>query len=149
MLSHIRVNDYMHGVAIAEAAGTVFNPHDNCISRVTSKGNLMGGVVYTGYTGEWGSIGMHVTGFMPMWLNRDLLWTAFNYPFDQLRVRKIFIQVPESNARSLAFTSHIGFTVEHVIKDVYPDGDMILMAMYREDCRFLAITPRTAGNRNG
>lgn len=150
MLSSIRFNDHNHANIIALAAGASFNLlRDNCISRVTPEGNLWGGVVYSGYTGQGGSIGMHAAGIFPRWMNRDLLWVAFDYPFNQLAVHKIFAQVPRSNLASARLVKHLGFKKEHVIKDVYPDGDMILFAMYRAECRFLAITPRTIGSCNG
>jgi RimJ/RimL family protein N-acetyltransferase len=139
----IRVNEISDGVSIAAHSGTAFNPVvDQCIARVTSKGKLRGGVVYSGYTGQGGSIGMHVVGFDPLWINRDMLWMAFDYPFNQLGVKKVFGQVPASNQKALHFDLALGFKVEALVQDVFPDGDMILVAMYRDECRHLRIVPR-------
>jgi hypothetical protein len=143
IMPDIRFNEIGHGVEIAKLSGGFFNPvSDHCISRVTPEGNLRGGVVYSGYTGRGGSVGMHAAGLDPRWISRDLLWVCFDYPFNQLAVKKIFGQVPASKPDVLDFDLALGFKYVTTIEDVYPDGDMILLAMYREDCRFLRITPR-------
>jgi RimJ/RimL family protein N-acetyltransferase len=138
LLPNIVFGNVEHGDRIAEAAGTTFNwGVDPVISRVTPQGELMGGVLLSYWTGFNGSVSMHTAGFHPRWVNRVMLWVCFDYPFNQLRVRKIFGQVPEDNDKALRFNEHLGFKVEGKISDVYPDGDMILMSMYRADCRFL------------
>lgn len=139
-----------YGPQIADTAGVVFNPlGDMVIARVTPEGKLLGGVVFTQYTGQGGSIGMHVAGFEPRWISKSLLWACFWYPFEQLGVKKVFGTVPAFNARALAFNRKLGFRQEAVIRDVYPDGDMVLMAMYREECRHLTMKPLPRGQVNG
>jgi len=130
--------DIAYGPQIAAASGILLNPNfDTCIARLTPEGKLMGGVIYSQYTGAGGSVTMHVAGFLPRWVNRGMLWTCFDYPFNQLDVRVIFGQVPTSNAAALMFDLHLGFRLIHVIRDVYPNDDMNLLAMYRPDCRFI------------
>lgn len=85
---------------------------------------------------------MHVAAFRPRWINRDLLWAAFHYPFVQLGVKKVFGQVPEDNTKALELNRNLGFKEETRIADVYPEGDMVLMSMYKADCRWLSIKPR-------
>lgn len=131
----ILLSNQDHGKAIARAARTQFTHGDQVVSRVTHQGNLMGGVIYQDYT--CASICMHVAGFVPNWLCRDLLWVAFSYPFKQLGCRKILVGIPESNLKSLEFVTKLGFNRECRIRDVYPDGDMIVSSMYREECRWL------------
>lgn len=138
LLQNVRFGNVDDGERIAQAAGTTFNwGVDPVIARVTPKGELMGGVLFSYWTGFDGSINMHSAGFHPRWVNRTMLWVCFDYPFNQLGVKKIFGQVPEDNERALRFNLNLGFEVEQMIKDVYPSGDMILMSMYREHCRFL------------
>lgn len=132
--------NHEHGRVIAQAAGVIYNvAGDNCISIVRD-GKLLGGAVYSGYTGA--SIGMHVAGFCDDWMCRDALWASFHYPFDQLGVKKIFGQVPATNSKALEFDRKIGFKIETIIKDVYLDGDLVLMSMTKDECRWLKIKPR-------
>lgn len=147
MLESIRFNVVSHAHQIAAAAGTTYNPlGDNCISRVTPKGNLMGGILYQRYTGKDGSIYLHAAGFMPRWISRELAWVVADYPFVQLGVRKVFVQTRSDNLSALRLARHLGFTDEAIVRDACPDGDMLLLAMYRTDCRILQMTPRLLRN---
>src|SRR3954453_10025529 len=122
-LHDIRFNEVSDGYAIAGVAGTSYNPiTDQIIARVTSRGNLMGGVLFSYWTGLGGSINMHVAGFHPRWISRTMLNVCFDYPFNQLGVRKIFGQVPMDNHHAIRFNEHLGFRKEAVILDAYPGG---------------------------
>lgn len=127
------------GRVIAEAAGTAFNPEvDRCIARVENW-ELWGGVVYQNFTGA--SIGIHVAAFRDDWINKDMLWVTFHYPFVQLGCKKLFGQVPASNRKALEFDLKLGFKIEATIADVFPDGDLIVVSMHRDDCRWLKVRP--------
>lgn len=128
-----------HGRRISERAGTIYNPAaDQVIARVED-GELIGGVTYTGYTGA--SIHMHMAGFKEGWANRMMLWVGFDYPFNQLGCNKVFGQVPESNASALEIDLKLGFKIEAKIEGVFPDGACYVLALAREDCRWLKMKP--------
>lgn len=110
--------------------------------RVNDK--FVGGVVFNDYTGV--SIRMHTAGVTGRWINRDMLWMAFDYPFSQLNVTKIFACVASDNHHTQNFVQHIGFRFEVRVDDVYPDADMMVFGMYRKDCRWLQHARRA---RNG
>lgn len=130
-----------HGYRIAEAAGCVFNPAADRVISMTGHGELLGGNIYTGFTGA--SIHIHMAGFAPSWATRDFLWVAFDYPFNQLKCKKVFGQVHEKNARALEINLKLGFKIEVRIEDVFNDGACLLLSMYRDDCRWLKLKPRT------
>jgi len=137
----IQFGNFDHAEQIAKAARIYFNPLcDVCISR-SKDDKLLGGVIFQQFTGM--SITIHVAAFDPHWINPDMLWITFHYPFEQLKVKKIFGQVPQDNSRALEFDRKLGFKIETIIRDVYPDGDMVLLSMYREDCRWLRLKPRS------
>lgn len=132
--------DHAAGREIAQVSGTTYNPEvDQVIARVED-GVLWGGVTYQGYTGA--SIQMHMAGFVPSWANRDFLWVIFDYPFNQLNCRKVFGQVPETNTRALEIDQKLGFKIIAKIDDVFPDGACYVLALAREDCRWLNLKPR-------
>ena len=136
----IVTGDHNHGFQIARRAGVVYNPaSDQVIARVEN-GELWGGVTYAGYTGA--SIHMHSGGFRPNWANRDFLWMIFDYPFNQLGCRKVFGQVPETNQLALEIDLKLGFKIVAKIEDVFPDGACYVLALAREDCRWLKLKPR-------
>jgi RimJ/RimL family protein N-acetyltransferase len=135
----IVTNNVEYGYRVADRAGAPFNPNtDICIARVED-GELWGGVTYTGYTGA--SIQMHMAGFVPRWADRAFLWAAFHYPFVQIGCRKVFGQVPESNTKALEIDKRLGFKEVARIEDVFSDGACIILALAREDCRWLKQKP--------
>jgi RimJ/RimL family protein N-acetyltransferase len=73
------------------------------------------------------------------WMSRDLLWAAFDYPFNKLGVSVILGQVCADNESALKLNRHLGFKVIAEIADAHMDGDLVIMAMRREDCRWLDI----------
>ncbi len=133
-------NSEEFGELIARAAGASYrHHHDVSIARI-AHGDLLGGVVFSNYTRY--SIQIHSSGFQPNWVNRDLLWCVFNYPFNQLAVRCLIGQVAAHNKPALKFNLNLGFKEVARIPDVYggPLGKgiaCVVMQMYREDCRFL------------
>lgn len=100
-------------------------------------GELVAGVLYEGFTGN--NVWMHV-GAIPgrAWLIRRYLRYTFQYPFDELGVRRITGYVEASNEEARRFNEHLGFRPEAVLKGAASDGgDVILYVMWREDCRYV------------
>jgi RimJ/RimL family protein N-acetyltransferase len=111
------------------------------ICRKSDNDVLLGGVIFSHYTGE--SIAIHSGSWDPHWINRDMLFVVFDYPFNQLGVKRIFGQVPEDNKHARSFNENLGFWYVARVEGVFP-GDIacMVMRMDREDCRFLTIKPR-------
>ena len=135
-----RVDDVHSIRLIAMASQMEFIPKlHHCIARYNDSDRLMGGVLFTEY--RVGSVCIHMAGFHPNWVNRPMIYLAFDYPFNQLKVKKLIGLVPERNVKSRNNTLHLGFKIEYLSPDVlgYPDGinGMYLMSMYRKDCRWL------------
>lgn len=102
-------------------------------------GQLTCGILYTDYNGR--AIQAHVAAIPgKRWLRRDFLFTAFWYPFIQLNCWKVIGPVPASNVEALRFDQNIGFVHEATLKDAHPTGDLILLSMTRDQCRWLAST---------
>lgn len=138
----IEFNNLTHGYAIAEVIPRIFNPYaDKVISRTNADGDLLGGVIYEGFISN--CIFMHQGSFEKTWLSPDMLWTVFHYPFVQLGVGVVCGTIPSSKPELLDFNLRLGFKVECAIKDAYKDGDLIIMAMRKPECRWLKIKPKT------
>jgi hypothetical protein len=99
-------------------------------------------VVYEDYTGV--SLSMHIAGKGPGWATKDFLWAGFWYPFVQLNCRKVFGLVPASNTHALQVDLKLGFEFEARLSGVFEDGDLLVLSMYKERCRYLAISPSGA-----
>lgn len=137
----IEFGNVEHALKIAAAIPRPFNPFaDIVISHVTPEGNLMGGVIYEGYTR--GCIFMHQAGFDKRWLTGNMLWLVFDYPFNQLKVNKVAGTINSKNEELLDFNRRLGFKEEARIKNAYLDGDLLVLTMDRADCRWLKIKPK-------
>lgn len=145
----IHVGETDHGEQIMRAAGSRFTPVTMQVISRTEKGKLYGGVIYENYTGDGGSVVVHIAGFVRNWINRDLLWIMFDYPFRQLNCVQAFAQVAANNTECLQFCRSIGWKQVIRLEAVYPDGDMVLLRMWRDDCRFLNIKPRAISSNKG
>src|SRR4029077_5765311 len=141
VVDSIRFNEPSDGRAIAALTGADFNPEVNISICRVRDGERLGGVIYTGYTEE--SICMHQASWTPRWANRDLLFVVFDYPFNQLGVKRIFGQVPEDNKQAMKLNLHLGFKIIARIEGVFKDNiTCLVVRMERDECRFLRIKPR-------
>lgn len=99
-------------------------------------GVLVAGVLYDSWTGR--SMQMHVASDgSRKWLNREYLKACFDYPFNHLKLNKVIGIVDSTNADALRFDHHLGFVTEAVIKDAGKYGDLHILSMTRQQCRFL------------
>jgi hypothetical protein len=136
----VRINDVHSIKLIAQAAQIEFVPQlHHCIATYDKSDKLAGGVMFTNYLS--GSVQIHMAGFQRNWVNKAILYLAFNYPFVQLGVKKLFGMVPERNVAARNNDLHLGFKIEYLTHDVfnYDDGvnGMYLISMRKEDCRWL------------
>lgn len=145
----IYVNNHAHGRVIMEAAGAKYTPETMTVISRGEGGELYGGVIYENWSGEGGSVVVHIAGFNPHWINRDILFMMFDYPFNQLRCNQAFAQVRAKNVTCLKFCQSVGWEEVITLDAVYPDDDMVLLRMRRENCRFLGLKPRNVRSRKG
>jgi len=61
----------------------------------------------------------------------------FDYPFRQLEVDKIIVQMSSSNIKSSNLAKRLGFELEAQIKDAYPDGDRLIYTLTKDNCKWL------------
>lgn len=140
----IRFDDIHSIKLIAQACHVQFVPRlHHCIASYDDHDRIRGGILYTDYWGNGGSCQMHVAGFQPGWASKSLLYLAFDYPFKQLGVGKVFGLVPERNVAARNFDLHLGFKIEYLASDVFGHADgvngMYLMSMRKDECKWLAM----------
>lgn len=68
---------------------------------------------------------------------REHLRAMFAYPFHQLGLRRLHSVVRVDNVASLNQTRRLGFAVEGLLRNWYPDCDGILHGLLKEDCKWL------------
>lgn len=99
-------------------------------------GELIAGVMFDNCTGR--SVQMHVAAIPGRrWMTKEYLRVCFDYPFRQLGVCKIIGLVDSTNQDAMRFDLHLGFIEEAVIKDAGKHGDLHILSMTRQQCRFI------------
>lgn len=98
-------------------------------------GKLIAGVLYE----DWNRahVVCHIAGEGNWASSREYLRVIFDYPFRQLKVRRITVPVAESNRIARRFVERLGFVFEASLKDAHPEGDLIIYKMTPDQCRWL------------
>ena len=99
------------------------------------EGKLVAGVMFDNYNVQ--TVQMHVAAIGKHWMTREYLHYCFSYPFKQLCVKKIIGLVDSTNADAMKFDLHLGFIQEAQIKDAGKHGDLNILTMTRQQCRFI------------
>lgn len=118
----------------------------NCIGVEDSAGRLIAGIAFDNY--NVASTQIHVAALPGKnWISKELLWQVFSYPFHRLQVKKLIGLVGSTNEEALRFDLSLGFQLEATLKDAYPDGDLLILSMTQDQCRWLDIKKK--GHFNG
>jgi len=136
----IEFGNILHGQKIASSMKAVFNSMSETVISRSEHKKLYGGCIYSDYTGT--SVCMHISGFTPTWINRDMIVVCFRYAFLQLQSKVIIGRVASTNLKALKLDKHLGFTEICKIRDAVPNGDIIILEMRKEDCKWLNLMPK-------
>jgi len=121
---------------ITGVLGTQFSPYATFIGQEVD-GAVKAVVAFDNILDK--SCEMHTAAIVPNWISKDLLWACFDYPFNILKVKVILASVASTNKEALKLDRHLGFVDKAYIEDAHIDGDLVILAMRREDCRWLDI----------
>jgi RimJ/RimL family protein N-acetyltransferase len=98
-------------------------------------GNLVAVVAFCGFLPN--ACHMHIGTVGDNWMSKDLLWACFDYPFIKLGKKVILATLDASNKEAVRLNRHLGFQDKCVIEDAHENGDLLIMTMKREDCKWL------------
>lgn len=99
-------------------------------------GEVVGAVLYDRYNGS--HIWAHCCGKKGVnWLNRQMLHTMFDYPFNQLGVNRISLWIEATNIDSRVFAQHLGFSHETTLEGAGRNQvDVCIYRMFKKECRY-------------
>ena len=92
---------------------------------------ICAGVIYEDWTGR--SVVCHIA--IAGRLTSRYVAAIFDYPFRVCGVEKIIAPVLSGNAKALRLVKNMGFVEEARVR--FSDGDICVMTMTRQQCRFL------------
>lgn len=108
---------------------------------VEQGGKIVSGVLYHDFNGS--NVWMHFATDVP--ITRRLLAVAYDYPFNQMGCTRLTGWVEASNTAARDLDLKMGFTQEAVLEGAARDGgDVLILRMFRKDCRFLKLGGRYA-----
>jgi len=98
-------------------------------------GEMVAGVLYNNWNDT--SVCMHIAAEGRHWCSRKFLFAVFDYPFNEAGKRVILGMVGSRNREAMRFDLHVGFKLHTIIPDAHPDGELHILTMRREDCRWI------------
>ena len=108
----------------------------------TRSAEMIACVWYEGWNGV--NMNIHVAAKPgKRWMTREFLHATFHYPFDLCGAKRLTGLVASNNFAAQRFDEHIGFKLEARLKDAAPGGDLLVYAMFRDECRWLGLKPKT------
>lgn len=137
----IVTDNVSYGTKIARAANLSYDPNRDHNTASCRGDELLGGVIFRNYRKN--SIEVHMAGFDPYWITRNMVWAISGYVFVQLKCLKALAFIEETNASSLAIAKKVGFIEDARIRDACDDGDLLILSLHKDDCRHLKVRPRT------
>lgn len=116
---------------------TYYSGTSTAIARVKD-GRIVAGVLYQDHNGP--NVYAHIA-IDPGGMNREFLSIIFDYPFNQLKVKRITGVVASSNVAARKLDEHLGFELEAILHDAHPDGDLCIYKMTADRCRWIKELP--------
>jgi RimJ/RimL family protein N-acetyltransferase len=116
--------------------GLWFPEGKSALGELNDDGTPKWAAVYDHYE-EGGSIQIHIAIDNPKYVTRQAICACFEYAFYQLGVKKVLGIVNSENERALTFDMRLGFKLEAIIEGVYKMGNMYVLSMTRQQCRWL------------
>lgn len=106
---------------------------DGTYIGLETDGKIVAVAGYDGYNGASIRVHLAVDGK----ITPEFLWYGFYYPFEELKVKKLIGLVASTNHKALRLDKHFGYVEEAVIKDAVPYGDLHILTMTKDQCRYL------------
>lgn len=125
------------GPWICHRINKVWGPEGReCMGVLNSEGKLVAAGMFEDYTGVCitGHIACEGSGIAL----RTLLGAAYHYVFVTLDCEKFLGLVNSNNRKALTLDLKMGFRPEAVIEGVFPGGDLVVLVMNRDECRWIA-----------
>lgn len=134
MKSIITGQDHVIGPWVGERLGLEHLPERLVTIGLERDGKIIAGVIFEAYNGR--TVNLHVAG-IDNWCSRDYLCAVFHYAFEVLKVVKVIGTVSSANVKAMKLDLGLGFIHEATITDAAKDGDLNILTMTRQQCRWL------------
>lgn len=133
----VDVSQSQHALSfLNERTDATYEAHTSVTLARVSGGRIRGVVLFAEATRNTVEMAVASDG-APNWINKAILRLSFAYPFLTLGVACVYGRIKDGNAPALAMNRSLGFREVGVIPSGFGSEDCILMAMTREQCRWI------------
>jgi hypothetical protein len=96
-------------------------------------GKLIAGIAFESQTKNtlWGHQRIDAPPCKQFWIN------VADFIFNQAGCKRFSAMVDANNEKAIRLNKHIGFVIEATLKDAGNNGDVLIMTLWKEDCKFL------------
>lgn len=135
-MSKLVFDPYRIGPWVCNQIEASFYPgRSAAIGLENDEGELIAGVLYDDYNKAQVICHIHGTGNWAV--HRKFLWTIHDYPFNQLKVKRVTTIIAEKNEASRKLVEGLGFELEFIAQDAHPDGGLCVYKLTRDKCKWL------------
>jgi len=121
---------------LKEQVGIALTDDFQCVFWVDNKSQVEWVVGYNGFLGK--TCNMHMVNLKGGYTPKELLRVAFDYPFNQCGMQKVFGVLNSHNEKAIKYDIKLGFKETYRIEGLHDDGgDIVYMVMDKEDCRWI------------
>lgn len=124
------------------------SPNAVCVAEFDDSAPVCG-AIFDGYNGR--AIHSHIWVAPGRRPGRAFWYTCFDYMFRQCGVHTVIGTVPSKNVAAQKLDEHLGYRLNSVIKNYYPDGDDMLLYVCTPETatNWHRFAPKAAGDNNG
>lgn len=108
---------------------------DEYLGLVTKMEHVGVGLLYNNFNGR--TCAMHIIVQHKRALTRKVVREAFEYPFIDCGLNAVITAVDSKNTESLDLARRVGFKEVHRVVDGGVEGDMVLLQMRHDECRWI------------
>jgi RimJ/RimL family protein N-acetyltransferase len=113
-------------------------------------GKIIGGIVYSRWNGAHCLCNI---ALLPGYNHKELIVSGLHYGFSQLGLRRLTFTISQDNIASQRFVRHLGATLEATLQGADPSGDLLIFALFPENCplwrRFYGTNGPSSAERSG
>lgn len=73
------------------------------------------------------------------YVSRHYIWLVHHYPFIQCGLDVMIAIVASSNQKIIRLARHLGYILQHTLAEAHPEGDLLILTLRKQDCRFLGV----------
>lgn len=112
-----------------------WGPHASL--AVVRDGEVLAGIVYSEKHGDY-DIRASIATRGPGWATRGVMRALFDYPFEQVKVRRITCLIAAGNVKSQTLCEKMGFTLEGIHPCAWDGQETALSyGLLRENCKWV------------